>query len=44
MFYTLVDFLTHTEGITYILVGVFLLVFLSFWRYLTEREENEKLG
>ena len=44
MFYTLVDFLTHTEGATYILVGVFLLVFLSFWRFLTERESNGKLG
>ncbi|MEJ2189038.1 MAG: hypothetical protein P8Y93_06390 [Acidobacteriota bacterium] len=40
MFYTLFDYLTHTKGVTYVFVGIFLLLFLSFWRFLTERESD----
>jgi hypothetical protein len=39
MFHTLFDFLTHTEGVTYILIGVLAISFIPFWRFLTEREE-----
>ncbi len=41
MYHTLFDFLTHTEGATYILVGVFLVSFIGFWKFLTEREREE---
>ncbi len=41
MFHTLVDFLTHTEGTTYILIGVLLISFIPFWKFLTEREREE---
>ena len=41
MFHTLFDFLTHTEGMTYILIGVLLAGFVLFWRFLTEREREE---
>ncbi len=41
MYHTLVDFLTHTEGTTYILVGVLLISFIPFWKFLTEREREE---
>ena len=40
MYHTLFDFLTHTEGATYILVGVLLIGFIGFWRFLTERERR----
>jgi hypothetical protein len=38
--HTLFDFLTHTKGMTYILAGVFLVVFVPFWLFLTEREKG----
>jgi len=41
MYYTLFDFLTHTKGVTYILVGVLLVCFIPFWKFLTERETRE---
>jgi hypothetical protein len=41
MYYTLFDFLTHTEGTTYILIGLLLISFIPFWRFLTERERGE---
>ena len=41
MYQTLFDFLTHTEGTTYILIGVLLVSFIPFWRFLTERESEE---
>jgi hypothetical protein len=41
MYHTLFDFLTHTEGITYILIGVLLIGFIPFWRFLTERERED---
>ena len=41
MFHTLFDFLTHTDSVTYILIGVFLISFIGFWKFLTEREREE---
>ncbi len=36
--YTMFDFLTHTKGMTYLVAFGFLLLFIPFWRFLTERE------
>jgi hypothetical protein len=41
MYHTLFDFLTHTEGTTYIVIGVLLISFIPFWKFLTERERKE---
>jgi hypothetical protein len=41
-FYTLQDLMTQTKGMTYVLLGVFLVCILAFWHYLTGRDgENE---
>jgi hypothetical protein len=40
-FYTLQEFMTYTEGITYILIVAILLGMLGFWIFLVERDENE---
>jgi hypothetical protein len=41
MYHTLFDFLTHTEGTTYILIGALVVSFIPFWRFLTERERED---
>lgn len=38
IFYTLHDFMFHTESITYILIVLALIGFPLFWRFLTERD------
>jgi len=43
-FYTLFDFMTHTKGCSYIVAGLFLVGFIPFWRWLTEREEPDRPG
>lgn len=40
IFYTLQEFMTHTEGVTYILVVAILLGMLGFWNFLTDRDED----
>ena len=40
-FYTLHDFLVHTKGAAYILMGAMLLGFLGFWLYLGGRDEDK---
>jgi len=40
-FYTLQTFLSYTKGITYILIVVTLLAIAGFWRFLTERDQDE---
>jgi hypothetical protein len=42
--YTLFDFLTHTKTVGYIVAGIFLVGFIPFWRFLTEREERDRPG
>jgi hypothetical protein len=37
--HTLQDFLTFTEGMTYIVAGLFLFASIGFWLFLTGREE-----
>jgi len=40
VFYTLEDFLTHADGVIYLILGGFLLLFLWFWSFLVEREKK----
>ncbi len=40
IFYTLQEFMTHTEGVTYILVIAILLGMLGFWNFLVDRDED----
>ncbi len=39
VFYTLQDFTTHAEGITYLLIAVALCFFGFFWVFLSERDD-----
>jgi len=39
--HTLFDFLTFTKGSTYLVVAVFLIAFIPFWLFLTERQEKQ---
>jgi hypothetical protein len=41
IYYTLQDFLLHTESITYLLMGAGLLGMLGFWFFLTGRDEEK---
>lgn len=41
IFYTLQEFLTYTEGITYILIVVILVGMLAFWNFLTDKDEDQ---
>ena len=40
-FNTLQEFMTFTEGVTYVLIVVILLGMLGFWKFLAERDEDE---
>lgn len=40
--HTLVEFLTFTKGACYLLGAVFLIGFIPFWLFLTEREKKEE--
>ncbi|HKK32888.1 MAG TPA: hmc operon protein 4 [Desulfomicrobiaceae bacterium] len=40
IYYTLQDFLTFTKGFTYVLMGVGLVGFIGFWRFLTARDDD----
>jgi hypothetical protein len=42
--HTLFDYLTHTKAMGYIVAALVLLAFIPFWRFLTERERDDKLG
>jgi hypothetical protein len=39
--YTLFDFLTHTKGVAYVVAGLLLVLYIPFWKFLTERERGE---
>lgn len=41
-FYTLQDFLTFSKGVTYVLMGTFLVGFLGFYLYLNGYEDEKK--
>jgi hypothetical protein len=38
---TLWDFLTYTKGISYVVAFIFLVIFVPFWGFLTEREKKD---
>lgn len=38
--HTLQEFFAHTKGVSYILAVILLMASISFWRFLTEREEK----
>jgi len=40
-FYTLQEFLAHTEGVTYLLIVAILWAMLLFWNFLTGRDEDQ---
>jgi len=40
-FFTLQDFMHHTESITYLLMLVSLICITGFWFFLTQRDEDE---
>ena len=39
-FFTLQDFFTYIEGVTYILIVAILFAMLGFWIFLTGRDED----
>jgi len=40
---TLFDYLTYTKSVGYIVAGLFLVGFIPFWKFLTERENGDRL-
>ena len=40
-FYTLQDFMTHSKGITYLVMAGILVFMPLFWRFLTDRDDDE---
>ncbi|MBF0377836.1 MAG: hypothetical protein HQK72_10185 [Desulfamplus sp.] len=42
IFYTLQDFMVHTKGITYLIMGGLLVGLPLFWLFLTGRDEKNK--
>ena len=38
--HTLQDFLSHTKGICYLVAAAFLIGFIPFWLFLTDREKR----
>ncbi|MFC1886443.1 sulfate respiration complex protein HmcD [Thermodesulfobacteriota bacterium] len=40
VFYTLQEFMTHTKGVTYILIIAILLSMWGFWNFLNERDDD----
>lgn len=42
IFHTLQEFLTFSKGVTYVLMGLFLVLFVGFWRYLDSYDAEKK--
>lgn len=42
-FYSLQEFMLHTKGVVYILMGAMILGILGFWLYLTGRDEDKDI-
>jgi len=42
VFYTLQEFITHTQSIMYLLAAGAIVVLLFFWRFLTGRDEKNR--
>ena len=43
VFYTLQDFLLHSKGVTYVLMGVALVSMLGYWLFITDRDKKPRL-
>jgi hypothetical protein len=41
-FNTLQEFMTHTKGIAYLLIGVALVVLPLFWKFVTGRDDKKQ--
>jgi len=41
-FHTLQEFLTHSKGVTYVIMGLVLIGFVGFWRFLGTYDEEKK--
>ncbi|MGB9615731.1 MAG: sulfate respiration complex protein HmcD [Desulfomonilaceae bacterium] len=37
---TLIELYTMTKGLEYVVIGAYLLLFISFWRFLTYRDKK----
>ncbi|MBW1891188.1 MAG: hypothetical protein JRI93_11860 [Deltaproteobacteria bacterium] len=42
IFYTLQDFMLHSKNITYIVMGIVLIVLPLFWRFLSGRDQKKR--
>jgi len=42
IFYTLQDFMTHSKGITYLIMGGILIFMPLYWLFLTDRDEKKE--
>lgn len=40
VFFTLQDFLTYTKGVTYLLMGLALIVVAAYWTFLGDRDDD----
>lgn len=40
VFFTLQEFMTHTKGVTYLLMGLALLVITAYWSFLGDRDDD----
>ncbi|CAD7843079.1 MAG: hypothetical protein [Olavius algarvensis Delta 4 endosymbiont] len=40
VFYTLQDFMVHTKAVVYVLMGLWLIAVIGFWRFLTSRDDD----
>ncbi len=38
--HTLLEFIVHTKGSSYLLAVVLMVAFIPFWRFLTRREKD----
>ncbi|MBG0775667.1 MAG: hypothetical protein H0S85_04440 [Desulfovibrionaceae bacterium] len=43
VFYTLQDFLLHSKSVTYVLMGLGLLLYVFWWWFLTDKDEKKRL-
>ena len=39
-FHTLYEFMVHTKGVAYLLMGLTLVLFVGFFRFLTARDQR----
>ena len=42
IFHTLQEFMTFSKGVTYALMGIGLILFVGFWRFIDGYDEEKK--